>query len=151
MKTVAFRPAEAADVPRLAALMPDLYSYDGHAPDAAPWAAAVAELIGTPGLGSVWLIETGGELAGYAVLTYGYTLEYFGRYAFLDELYLVPTARGQGIGSQTIDFLVAHARAQGLRSLHLEVDEANRDGQHFYAARGFHYRGHMHLMSRPLP
>lgn len=150
MKTAAFRPAAETDVPRLAALMPDLYSYDGHAPDTASWAAAVAELIGTPGLGSVWLIETDGELAGYAVLTCGYSLEYFGPYAFLDELYLVASARGQGIGSQAIEFLVAHARAQGLRSLHLEVDEANRDGQRFYAARGFHYRGHMHLMSRSL-
>lgn len=150
MKTVTFYPATGNDVPRLAVLMPDLYSYDGHAPDVSAWAAAVTELIHMPDLGSVWLIETEGELAGYAVLTYGYSLEYFGRYAFLDELYLVPTARGQGIGSQAIDFLATHARAQGLHSVHLEVDEANRDGQRFYAARGFHYRGHMHLMSRSL-
>lgn len=143
-------PAAAADVPLLAAMMPDLYHGDEHTPDATQWAAGVRGLISAPEHGRVWLIRMQDELAGYVVLTFGYSLEYFGPYAFLDELYLLPAFRGRGIGTEVIAWLVAYARRTGLRSLHLEVDEANADGQRFYLARGFHYRGHMHLMSLAL-
>ena len=142
-----FSPATLDDAPRLAEFIPDLYSYDGAAPDAGHWAAAVRGLISNPAWGGVWLIEEQGATAGYAVLTYGYSLEYAGRYAFLDELYLLPAYRGRGIGTRVIEWLTDYARRAGLRSLHLEVDEANAAGQRFYLRHGFHYRGHMHLMS----
>nr|WP_242054288.1 GNAT family N-acetyltransferase [Nostoc sp. FACHB-888] len=52
--------------------------------------------------GQTWLIWQEDEVIGYIVLTLGYSLEYRGRDAFVDEFYLRPKHRGQGIGTQTL-------------------------------------------------
>ena len=145
-----FAPAMLEDVPRLATFMPDLYAYEGAPPDVAAWSAALAELVQTPSLGQVWVIQLDGQPIGYVALTFGYSLEFGGRDAFIDELYIDEPHRGQGIGGQAIEFIETYARSSGLRSLHLEVDDYNVNGQRFYETRGFHFRRHMHLMSKRL-
>ena len=61
--------------------------------------------------GRVFLIELGEELAGYCVLTLGYSLEFRGVDAIVDELYLRAAYRGRGLDlkkhpsvSETIDW-----------------------------------------------
>ncbi len=143
-------PATVDDAPLLTAMMPGLYAYDGETPDVASWSAALVGLMQEPSLGQVWVIHLGGQPIGYAALTFGYSLEFHGRDAFIDELYIDQAHRGQGIGGQVIASIEAYARAAGLRSLHLEVDDGNASGQRFYQARGYGFRRHMHLMSKPL-
>ena len=49
-------------------------------------------------LARAWLIREGGRVVGYAVLGLGFGIEYGGADAFVDDLYLVPEARGRGLG-----------------------------------------------------
>src|SRR5690606_24920532 len=48
--------------------------------------------------GRIWIIQSNSEVAGYAVLTFGFSFERNGRDAFIDELYLKPAHRNKGIG-----------------------------------------------------
>ncbi|MBC7978817.1 MAG: hypothetical protein H7138_27855, partial [Myxococcales bacterium] len=41
--------------------------------------ASLAQLLGDPGVGGVWLVERGGVAIGYAIVTFGYDLEFGGR------------------------------------------------------------------------
>ena len=41
---------------------------------------------------------------GYLVLTLGYSLEYGGRDAFIDEVYIRSSYRGRGIGTAALTF-----------------------------------------------
>lgn len=88
-------------------------------------------------LGKAYLVEQENEVIGYIILTLGYSLEYRGRDAFIDELYIRPTHRGKGIGTQTLAFAEDACRDLGVRVLHLEVDFENLDAQRFYHRVGY--------------
>jgi GNAT superfamily N-acetyltransferase len=88
-------------------------------------------------LGIACLVQQEDEVLGYVILTLGYSLEYRGRDAFIDEFYIRPTHRGKGIGTQLLAFAGDACRALGVRSLHLEVDFENVDAQRLYHRVGY--------------
>ena len=46
---------------------------------------ALSHLLAHTSLGGIWLILKDAQVAGYIALTYGYSLEFGGRDAFIDE------------------------------------------------------------------
>ena len=88
-------------------------------------------------LGRAWLIEEAGRTIGYAVLGLGFGIEYGGADAFVDDLYLVPEARGRGLGGAVLALLEAEARELGLAALFLVVDPDNRPARRLYDRAGF--------------
>jgi GNAT superfamily N-acetyltransferase len=97
----------------------------------------------------VWLVEHDNAPAGYAVLTYGYSLEFLGRDAFVDEVYLRPAYRGRGWGRQTLRALEKSARAAGVNAIHLEAMRGNNRARRVYRQLGFSRRP-SELMSKLL-
>jgi GNAT superfamily N-acetyltransferase len=100
-------------------------------------------------LGQAWLIQQEDEVIGYIILTLGFSLEYRGRDAFIDELYLRPDYRGKGIGTQTLAFAEDACRVLGVQALHLEVDFGNSKAQHLYDKLGYQ-RHERFLMTKHL-
>ena len=131
------RLATEADVPRLRELMAEYYAEVGYPFEATAARDCFAAIVRNPALGRVWLIDAGGEAAGYAVLAFGYSLEYRGLDAFVDDLYVVPARRGRGFGQQALEAVEAAARELGVRALHLEVERENASAQALYLRRGF--------------
>jgi GNAT superfamily N-acetyltransferase len=111
--------------------------------------AALLRLIGDDSLGRVWLIMLGDEPVGYLVLAFGYSLEYRGRDAFIDELFVVAAQRGRGLGTRAVAFAVEQCRTLGVRALHLEVERGNVAGQALYRRAGFAEHDRL-LMTRPI-
>ncbi len=62
---------------------------------------------------------------------------YEGEVALLDELYVAPSARNNGIGSAIIGFLHARAHATGIAAIEINVDEGDVDAQRFYERHGY--------------
>jgi GNAT superfamily N-acetyltransferase len=85
---------------------------------------ALEKILRDHSLGGVWLIQDGDEAIGYVVLTLGDSLEYHGRDAFVDEIYICESHRGRGIGAQAIKFVEKICRSLDVRALHLEVERA---------------------------
>ncbi|MCP4369735.1 MAG: GNAT family N-acetyltransferase [Deltaproteobacteria bacterium] len=90
-----------------------------------------------PSLGRAWLIYDAHEPIGYVILTLGYSLEYHGRDAFVDELFIKAGHRGQGVGRKVMQFVEAEAGKLGINALHLEVEYANKRAQALYHKMGF--------------
>ena len=111
-------------------------------------AAAVARLLGSPALGRAWLVQVGAATAGYCVVCRGFSLEFGGYDAFLDELFLLPAWRGRGIGRQVLAALPAACRDLELSALHLEVARDNQVARRLYGAAGFRARERFVLMTR---
>jgi len=133
-----FKPATSDDIEALIVMMRDLYAHDGLAPlDEVGTRRALRGVIGDDTLGRVFLILLANEAAGYAVLTFGYSLEFHGRDAFVDELYLRAEYRGLGIGKRALEFLTEVCAAEGVNALHLEVERANTSAQAVYRKFGF--------------
>lgn len=110
--------------------------------------AVVAPLLGNDNPeGRIWLATAGPECVGYIALTFGYSIEFRGRDAFVDELFLLEPYRGRGIGSQLLEHARIEAAGLGVHALHLEVARDNAGARRLYERWGFRARTRYHLMS----
>jgi GNAT superfamily N-acetyltransferase len=123
-------------------------SEEGYDADAASLRATLAELLAAPSAGCVSLALEGGRAIGYAALCFGFSIEFRGRDAFVDEIYVVPERRGAGLGRALLRALEERARAGGVRQLHLEVERDNASARTLYLEEGFRATGRELLSKR---
>lgn len=142
-----FRPATETDADLLLGMMREYYAYDGHTYDEPHARVALLNFLREPSFGLAWLICDKDTAVGYIVLTFGYSLEYLGRDAFIDEFFLLPSHRGRGWGRATLTFVEDAARATGVRAIHLEVVRSNATAKEVYQRSGYSDHEH-HLMSK---
>jgi ribosomal protein S18 acetylase RimI-like enzyme len=108
---------------------------------------SIEMMLNDPSLGKAWFVMKDGDVAGYCVLTSMFSLEFNGRTAFIDELYLREAFRGRGLGGQSVEFLCNECKRMGLHAVRLEVEEENEHAQHLYEKHRF--RAHKRaLMTR---
>ena len=119
-------PAVAADLPLLEQFVRAYCLEDGHSfrEDCQP--AALSALVEGEPLCRAWLITLDARPVGYVVLALTFSVEAGGREACVDELYLVPEVRNQGLGSRALALVEAEARDLGVRRIFLEVQRGNR-------------------------
>jgi ribosomal protein S18 acetylase RimI-like enzyme len=144
-----FRPATTADEPTLLELMREFYRHEGMAWDESAARAALHGVLADASRGGAVLIEVDAALAGYLVVCFGWSLEFLGRDAFVDELYVREGFRGQGLGTHALEVAADLCRAHGVRALHLEVERRNTRAQEIYRKAGFVDREY-YLMTRRL-
>jgi GNAT superfamily N-acetyltransferase len=144
------RPGCRGDVQEILSLMAVYYAEDGYPFDAVTAGRALLGLIDEDRLGRFWVVEEAHRLVGYLAVTFGYSLEYGGRDAFLDEVYLRPEARGRGAGRALLERAERACRGAGVRALHLEVEPARRPAHELYRRAGFVDQGRR-LMTKRLP
>jgi ribosomal protein S18 acetylase RimI-like enzyme len=132
----------------LEAMVRAYYAEDGLTFDERRQGVAIGALLDGDPLSLPWLVQHAGAVAGYVVLTLGFSLESGGRDGFVDELYIAPPARGRGLGGLVLALVEREASALGLKRLYLEVGHDN-PAQGLYRRAGFvdHRR---YLMSKPL-
>ncbi len=108
---------------------------------------AVDAIIGPEPLIHGWMIRVNGENAGYLAVTVGYSIETGGRDSFLDELYLEPEFRAQGIGTKAMTFAAEASRELGAKRICLEVEKDNTRARDLYRRLGYEDHDRF-LMSR---
>ena len=140
-------PATLADETILAELMREFYAHEGLAFDAERTLGAVRRMAVDPNLGRVWIFRVGGEVAGYIAVTVCYSLEFAGRYALVDELYVREAHRGRGIGARALEAAAEVCRALDVSALRLEVDVGNTRARDLYRRLGFALQ-ERYMMSR---
>ena len=143
-----FRLADRSDVDVLLALRRAFCLHENMAFDEGTARVALENLLADGSLGRVWLLHLGAAAAGYVVLTLGYSLEFGGRDAFVDELYVEEPHRGKGLGSLALRLAEDTCRALGVRALHLEVDRDNGRARAVYEKAGFEDRNNYLLTKR---
>jgi ribosomal protein S18 acetylase RimI-like enzyme len=149
MTTLRFTPVSPADRATLETLVRDYYAFDGHDYVDAEQGPALDLVCAGEANALAFLIHDGTALAGYLILTIGFSVEYGGRDGFIDELHLVEACRGRGLGREVMDFAERAAREAGIRYLHLEVELHNERARRLYDARGYEDSGRT-LMSKRL-
>ncbi|HXG19770.1 MAG TPA: GNAT family N-acetyltransferase [Methylomirabilota bacterium] len=134
---IIFKLAQPADAELLMQLMREYCAFD-HLPfDEQTRRRTYGQFLGDESQGRLWLILSEGAPVGYLILTFGFSFEYGGRDAFLDEVYLCEPHRGRGIGKRAIDFAEKQCRALGVGALHLEVKRENTNAHALYRQVGF--------------
>ncbi len=134
---ISFRCANTSDIEILIEFIRECHKLE-HLPfDGSIVHTLLANLLNNESLGGVWLIQDETVAIGYIILTFGYSLEFLGRDAFIDELYIRESHRGQGIGTKAIQFIQEICPSLGIQALHLEVDRTNTAAQALYRKVGF--------------
>jgi GNAT superfamily N-acetyltransferase len=134
---MAFRTATLSDIDPLLALQREFYEQEGYPFDVAGKRRAMAELLANPSYGRIVAFEVDGAVAGYLVVAFGFSLEFGGRDAFVDELFVLPSARGRGLGTQALELAEQLCRENSIHALHLEVEFVNESAKRLYARRGY--------------
>jgi GNAT superfamily N-acetyltransferase len=98
---------------------------------------AAQGLIEDHSLGRILTARLGGELVGVAVISFLWTLEHGGPAAWLDEVYVQPSRRGEGIGRRLVEAAMQVARDNGCIALDLEVDAGHEAAERLYERIGF--------------
>lgn len=132
-----FRVANTSDTDALVELMRDFNAHERIAFDEREVRAVLAQLFANDAYGLACLILLGEEIAGYVVIAFGFSIEFRGRDAFVDELFVKDAFRGRGLGSAAIRFTEELCRRRGVRALHLEVERENTRAQSVYRRAGF--------------
>ena len=131
------RTAKPADLELLTDLMAEFYAESNTPFDRTQSAAALSELLGDTSLGQIWLLQDDGQEVGYVVLTVGFSMEYGGKDAFVDDLFLRKGSRGRGLGRAALEALLSGCRKRSIRAVHLEVDRSNLAARELYRKCGF--------------
>lgn len=127
------RRAGASDFALVLGLIEQFYRVDGHHFDDEHIGRALTPLLHGDTHGQVWLL--GEPPLGYAIVTWGYSLESGGREALLDEIYVA--RQGVGLGSQLLEAVAEHARKAGAATMFLETEAHNERARRFYHQHGF--------------
>ncbi|MET7400499.1 GNAT family N-acetyltransferase [Dactylosporangium sp. NPDC005572] len=88
--------------------------------------------------GQVWVVTSPSgpsALSGYAVVTWGWSLESGGREALLDEIYV--RDRGSGVGAALLRHAMGAAATAGASTMFLETEAHNSRVRRFYGRLGF--------------
>lgn len=139
MSSLEFREALPRDEALLLPMMRALAQQD---PEVIPFnepavRAAFHQFLSLPAFGRIWLPHKGAELIGYIILAIGFSFEFRGHDAFIDELYIVPAHRRRGFGRHAMVFLEQQAREMGVNAIHLEVDPGNNSALELYRRTGY--------------
>lgn len=143
-----FRPITPQDRSLMEELVRAYYAFDGLTFEPDLHGPAIDQLVQNPNNLFARIIEKDGEVVGYYVLTFGFSLYYGGKDGFIDELFLKEEARG-GNGTFLLNTIIEKARELGLASAHLEVTDQNLRAQALYKKLGFTPTGH-NLLSKIL-
>jgi GNAT superfamily N-acetyltransferase len=137
MTTVIHR-AGPDDLEVVVALVQEFYEVDHHTFDRDRVVGALRPLLADDVLGQVWLVddpERRVEPGGYAVLTWGWSLESGGRECLLDEMYV--RSPGEGLGTKVLIELIEKASAAGAAAMFLETEAHNHRARVFYGKADF--------------
>ena len=125
------------EISTLLEMMREFYAQQEMRFDEPAASLAINRALSNPELAQIYLIFRGAELAGYFVLTFCFSLEFHGRFALFDELYLREPFRRQKLGKAVVAFAEDLCKKAGIKALRLEVGRENQPAQSLYRAAGF--------------
>lgn len=129
------RRAERADAEDVGRLLHDFNSeYDDYTPGAEAMGRRIGQLLES---GDVTVLLGGDGPDGLAVLRFRPSLWSETLDCYLEELYVVPDRRGQGIGEALMSAAIETARAEGAAHIDLGTAETDTAARALYEKMGF--------------
>ncbi|MGH7298191.1 MAG: GNAT family N-acetyltransferase [Polyangiaceae bacterium] len=97
------------------------------------------------GEGLVLVAASGAVLAGVAYVSFARPLEHAGTIAWLEELYVTPDRRAEGIGGRLVAAVIEDAERRGCLGVELETKRGHERAGHLYVRHGFRDLGRTHF------
>ncbi|RYH03354.1 GNAT family N-acetyltransferase [Salipiger sp. IMCC34102] len=138
------------DLDRALALMARFHEEASLPYDDAHRRATMEPLLSGSPLGAVWLIGPQRAPLGYVMVTFGWSVAQGGMVGWLEELFIRPSVRGRGIGTEVLHAVTVSLRRAELRAMHVIVPDDAPELARFCARTGFSVTTTPTLMTDPL-
>lgn len=146
------RAASVNDVPALVILVEQYWSFEGIPGfDTGRVEELLRAALSADGRARCWLAEKAGEPVAYLLAVLVFSLEHGGMMAEIDEFFVAPACRGQGMGAALLSHAERVLRESGVRRLQLQLGSGNARAREFYVARGYGRRSSFDLWDKALP
>lgn len=133
-------------------MMRSLYAEDPAAStvNQALFPQTVRTLVAHPERGRIVLFAEGETIHGYCIVMPFWSNEFGGTLAFIDELFVRPESRGQGLATRFLES-IKHERPFDAVAVSLEVSAKNHRARKLYGAMGFTPRTNATMTCRIVP
>ena len=145
------RGATGEDVRVLLPLVAAYWGFEGIAGfDAERVATQLNRLLSEPRLGTCWIAIVDGTAVGYLLAAYVFSLEHLGLTAEIDEFFVLPSLRTQGIGARLLGVAEAEFARIGCTNVSLQLARGNDLARAFYRHHAYNERSGYELLDKML-
>ena len=145
------RAAAPDDIPQLLVLIRRYWELEGITGFAAlRIELLLKEMLASPAAGSVWVAESQTALTGYLIVVLVMSLEHQGLMGEIDEFFVDPEVRSQGVGERLLGAAEAWLVRRGGVRLQLQLGVGNLRARAFYERHGYAARAGYQLLDKPL-
>ena len=135
---ICVRHAVAADVTQLCELLSLLFAQEADfKPDAERQGCGLRLIVEQPEVGRIYCATDGHGIVGMVSILFTVSTAEGGRAAWLEDMVVHPSWRGQGIGERLLHETIREARAAGCSRITLLTDATNSSAIRFYGRAGF--------------
>lgn len=130
--------ATVEDITELCCLLDILFSQEiEFKPDSNAQQSGLRAIITNPQVGVILVARHNDNLVGMVNILFTVSTALGGRVAILEDMVVLPSKRGLGVGSQLLNAAIATARENNCQRLTLLTDSDNEKAQGFYEKHGF--------------
>ena len=149
--SIDIRPITSKDIPALLPLIEQYWIFEEVAGfDTARVTKELKRFSADPALGSGWIASVADKPVGYLLTVYVFSLEHLGLTAEIDEFFVLPSARGKGLGDELLELVEAEFIRRGCTNVALQLGKGNDGARVFYRAHGYHERAGFELLDKML-
>lgn len=145
------RAATSRDIPQLLSLVRRYWEFEQIEGFVALRVELTLRRLLTEGhLGGAWVAEGDAGLTGYLLAVLVLSVEHGGLMAEIDEFFVLPEARSQGLGARLLEAAETALAGRGCLRLQLQLATGNAAGRAFYERHGYRGRDGYRLLDKAL-
>jgi GNAT superfamily N-acetyltransferase len=130
--------ATHSDIPELVELLNSLFEQEAEfEPNSEIQSKALSKIILDPKIGIILIAKEDDKILGMVNLLFTESTALGSKVALLEDMVILSSSRGRGIGSQLIDYAISEAKKVGCKRITLLTDIENTKAQSFYQKKGF--------------
>ena len=130
--------ATHSDIPELVELLKSLFEQEAEfEPNSETQSKALSKIILDPKIGIILIAKDDDKILGMVNLLFTESTALGSKVALLEDMIVLSSSRGRGIGSQLIDYAISEAKKVGCKRITLLTDIENTKAQSFYQKKGF--------------
>ncbi|MCB1065642.1 MAG: GNAT family N-acetyltransferase [Verrucomicrobiae bacterium] len=137
-------PATLEDLPQLVDLVMALFEIEeDFQPDRDVQEKGLRLILEQPSRGRIFVVRTDYQIVGMVNLLFTISTAMGGFVLLMEDVIIHPDHRGQGFGTQLLEYVIEFARKKDFKRITLLTDEISAESQRFFQKLGFR---HSHMI-----
>ena len=143
--------ARIEDIPQILPLVKDYWKFDNISVfDKKVISKNLKELLMNPNLGDGWIAIKNDKVIGYLLAVYVFSLENKGITAEIDEFFIDPKYRRNGIGIKLLKMAETEFINKKCTNVFLQLSRSNDQARNFYYRQGYSDRSGFELLEKDI-